>query len=261
MILIAKLNLNNITKTFGKGEDSLNALENLNLTIEDQELCCIIGPSGCGKSTLLRIIGGFIGATEGKAEIGGVEIKGPDIDRGIVFQEYALFPWKNVIQNVEFGLKMKNVPKTERRSIALRYLKMVELEEFEKTATYNLSGGMKQRVAIARALANDPLVLSMDEPFGALDALTREAMEIELIKIWQKTNKTIVFITHDVEEAVFLASKLVVMTARPGKVNQIFDLSFSKNFKGDLKEARKLKTQKEFIDIRTHALSLIWGES
>ena len=235
-------------------------MDNLNLTIEDQEFCCIIGPSGCGKSTLLRIIGGFMETTEGRAEIEGEPILGPDIDRGIVFQEYALFPWKNVIQNVEFGLKMKNVPKKERRSIAMQHLKMVGLEEFSNSATYNLSGGMKQRVAIARALANDPLVLSMDEPFGALDALTREAMEIELIKIWKQTHKTIVFITHDVEEAVFLASKLVVLTARPGKVNQIFDLSFSKNFEGDLKESRKIKTQKDFIDTRTHALNLIWGE-
>lgn len=237
----------------------VTALDNLNLDINDKELCCIIGPSGCGKTTLLRIIGGFDHATEGNIYLDDQAIKEPDIDRGIVFQEYALFPWKNVIQNVEFGLKMRGMPKVERREKAQKYLEMVGLGDFINYATYNLSGGMQQRVAIARALANDPEVLLMDEPFGALDALTREAMEIELIRIWKQTEKTIVFITHDVEEAVFLSTKLVILTPRPGKVQEVMDISFSKGFSGDLEEAREMRTYQDFINVRTRALKMIWG--
>ncbi|MGD2127339.1 MAG: ATP-binding cassette domain-containing protein, partial [Desulfobacteraceae bacterium] len=181
---------------------------------------------------------------------------------GVVFQEYALFPWKSVMGNAEFGLQMKGIAKRDRRQRVEEYLQMVGLSEFSDAATYNLSGGMQQRVAIVRALANDPEVLLMDEPFGALDALTREEMEIELLKIWKKTKKTILFITHDVEEAVFLSSRLVILTARPGKVKENIELSFAKDFpiRGDLKEARTLKTDPAFIDVRTKALKSIWGE-
>jgi ABC-type taurine transport system ATPase subunit len=230
--------------------------------VRDQGVCCIIGPSGCGKTTLIRIIGGFLEATSGTVKLDGVEIRGPGADRGVVFQEYALFPWMTVMENAEFGLRMKGVPKADRRERVMEYLEMVGLAEFSGAATYNLSGGMQQRVAIVRALVNDPEILLMDEPFGALDALTREEMEIELIKIWKKTNKTIVFITHDVEEAAFLSTQLVILSPRPGKIKEILDLSFAKNFPitGGLKEARFLKTNQEFIDIRTSALRSIWGE-
>ncbi|MBC8419766.1 MAG: ABC transporter ATP-binding protein, partial [Desulfobacterales bacterium] len=224
--------------------------------------CCVIGPSGCGKTTLLRIIGGFYEATSGSVTLDGKEIREPGADRGVVFQEYALFPWKSVMGNAQFGLQMKGVSKADRRQRVEEYLQMVGLSEFSDAATYNLSGGMQQRVAIVRALANDPEVLLMDEPFGALDALTREEMEIELLKIWKKTKKTILFITHDVEEAVFLSSRLVILTARPGKVKENIELSFAKDFPitGDLKEARTLKTDPAFIDVRTNALKSIWGE-
>ena len=222
----------------------------------------MIGPSGCGKTTLLRIIGGFHEATSGSVTLDGKEIRGPGSDRGVVFQEYALFPWKSVMGNAEFGLQMKGIAKRDRRQRVEEYLQMVGLSEFSDAATYNLSGGMQQRVAIVRALANDPEVLLMDEPFGALDALTREEMEIELLKVWKKTKKTILFITHDVEEAVFLSSRLVILTARPGRVKENIELSFAKDFPitGDLKDARILKTEPAFIDVRTNALKSIWGE-
>ncbi len=222
----------------------------------------MIGPSGCGKTTLLRIIGGFYEATSGSVTLDGKEIRDPGADRGVVFQEYALFPWKSVMGNAEFGLRMKGIAKRDRRQRVEEYLQMVGLSEFSDAATYNLSGGMQQRVAIVRALANDPEVLLMDEPFGALDALTREEMEIELLKIWKKTKKTILFITHDVEEAVFLSSRLVILSARPGKVKENIELSFAKDFPitGDLKEARTLKTDPAFIEVRTNALKSIWGE-
>jgi NitT/TauT family transport system ATP-binding protein len=222
----------------------------------------VIGPSGCGKTTLLRIIGGFHDATSGSVTLDGKEIRDPGADRGVVFQEYALFPWKTVMGNAAFGLQMKGVPKEDRRKRVEEYLQMVGLSEFSDAATYNLSGGMQQRVAIVRALANDPEVLLMDEPFGALDSLTREEMEIELLKVWKKTKKTILFITHDVEEAVFLSSRLVILTARPGKVKENIELSFARDFPitGGLKEARLLKTEPAFIEVRTNALKSIWGE-
>ena len=222
----------------------------------------MIGPSGCGKTTLLRIIGGFYDATSGSVTLDGKEIRDPGADRGVVFQEYALFPWKSVMGNAEFGLQMKGIAKEDRRKRVEEYLQMVGLSEFSDAATYNLSGGMQQRVAIVRALANDPEVLLMDEPFGALDALTREEMEIELLKIWKKTKKTILFITHDVEEAVFLSSRLVILTGRPGKVKENIELSFARDFPitGGLKEARALKTEPAFIEVRTNALKSIWGE-
>lgn len=259
---MGQLELQGIHKNFGSGPSAVTALKGIDLVVKDRALCCIIGPSGCGKTTLIRIIGGFLEATSGTIKLNDLEIRGPGADRGVVFQGYALFPWMTVMGNAEFGLRMKGVPKAERRERVIEYLEMVGLSEFSSAATYNLSGGMQQRVAIVRALVNDPEVLLMDEPFGALDALTREEMEIELIKIWKKTNKTIIFITHDVEEAAFLATQLVILSPRPGRIKEIHDLSFSKNFPiaDGLKEARSLKTSEEFIDIRTRALRSIWGE-
>lgn len=249
--------------TFGAGTvNAFTALKDVNLSIKDKDFCCIIGPSGCGKTTLLRLIGGFVKKTSGSILLNGHEIQEPGADRGIVFQEYALFPWMNVIENVQFGLRMKGVPKAERRKIASQALDMVGLTNFGDAATYTLSGGMQQRVAIIRALVNDPAVLLMDEPLGALDALTREELEVELIKIWKRTNKTIIFITHDVEEAIFLASRLVIMTKSPGKMKEVYELNFSKEFgmNDGVETARELKTSDAFIDIRTKALKSIWGE-
>jgi taurine transport system ATP-binding protein len=249
--------------TFGEGTaNAFTALNDVNLSIKDKDFCCIIGPSGCGKTTLLRLIGGFLKKTTGSILLNGEEIKEPGADRGIVFQEYALFPWMNVIENVQFGLRMKGMPKAQRRKIATEALDMVGLTKFQDAATYNLSGGMQQRVAIIRALVNDPAVLLMDEPLGALDALTREELEVELIKIWKRTHKTIIFITHDVEEAIFMASRLVIMTKTPGKVKEVYELDFSKEFGMNygLEAAREIKTSDAFIDIRTKALKSIWGE-
>jgi NitT/TauT family transport system ATP-binding protein len=182
---------------------------------------CLLGPSGCGKSTLLNIVAGFVRPTEGRVSLDGAEVKGPGRDRGVVFQEHALFPWFRVGQNVEFGLKMAGVPRRERAVIADRYLDLVGLHPFRQAFPKELSGGMKQRVAIARALANDPKILLMDEPFGALDAQTRRLMQDELTKIWAATGKTILFVTHAIEESLLLADRVAVMSPRPGRIKAL----------------------------------------
>jgi NitT/TauT family transport system ATP-binding protein len=199
------------------------ALQDLSLNIEKGEFFALLGPSGCGKSTLLHIIGGLNSAT-GSILINGKPVKGPGMNRGIVFQEYALFPWLTVVENVAFGLKMKGVPKKERLQTAREYLALVGLSGFEERYPDQLSGGMKQRTAIARSLAYDPEVLLMDEPFAALDAQTREILQGELLKIWEKTKKTIIFVTHSIEEAVYLAQRVAVITARPGRIKKIVDI-------------------------------------
>lgn len=199
------------------------ALQDLSISIGKGEFFALLGPSGCGKSTLLHIIGGLNKAS-GTILINGEPVKGPGLNRGIVFQEYALFPWLTVIENVAFGLKMKGVPKRARLQTAREHLAMVGLSGFEEHYPEQLSGGMKQRTAIARALAFDPEVLLMDEPFAALDAQTREILQGELLKIWEKTKKTIIFVTHSIEEAVYLAQRVAVITARPGRIKKIVDI-------------------------------------
>jgi NitT/TauT family transport system ATP-binding protein len=194
------------------------ALKDVNLTISQNEFVSIVGPSGCGKSTLLYIIGGFIGLSSGAISIDGKTIDKPGRDRGVVFQHFALFPWKTVLGNVEYGLVEQGMPKAERRELAQRYIDMVKLTGFENTYPNRLSGGMQQRVALARTLVCQPDILLMDEPFGALDAQTREIMQEELLEIWRKHKMTVLFITHDVREAVVLAERVVVMTARPGRI-------------------------------------------
>lgn len=256
---IATLEMKKVNKVFGKGPVAFTALKDIEFEIPDKEFCCVIGPSGCGKTTLLRIIGGFYEATSGNVVVGGDTVTKPGSDRGVVFQDYALFPWLDVIGNAAFGLKMQGVPKREREATADKYLKMAGLMDFRNTATFNLSGGMRQRVAIVRALVNDPEILLMDEPFGALDALTREDMELQLMKIWKQTQKTVVFITHDIEEAILLSTRLVILKAKPGEVKEIIDLPFSREFplEGDLQMARELKTQPEFIEMRQRAVKAI----
>jgi NitT/TauT family transport system ATP-binding protein len=199
------------------------ALQDLSLSIKKGEFFALLGPSGCGKSTLLHIIGGLNDA-KGTILINGKPVKGPGMNRGIVFQEYALFPWLTIIENVAFGLKMKGVAKKERLQTAREYLALVGLSGFEERYPDQLSGGMKQRTAIARSLAYDPEVLLMDEPFAALDAQTREILQGELLKIWEKTKKTIIFVTHSIEEAVYLAQRVAVITARPGRIKGIVDI-------------------------------------
>jgi NitT/TauT family transport system ATP-binding protein len=187
--------------------------------IEPSEFLCLVGPSGCGKSTLLNIIAGFISPTSGEVRIDGRVVTGQGLDRGVVFQDFAqLFPWRTALRNVAFGLEMKGVPKHEREEIALEQLRLVKLEKFARVYPHHLSGGMQQRVAIARALAYNPAVLLMDEPFAALDALTRDDMQRLLSDVWWKTHKTVVYVTHNVAEAVFLADRVLVMTPHPGRV-------------------------------------------
>jgi NitT/TauT family transport system ATP-binding protein len=190
-----------------------------NFSIEASEFLCIVGPSGCGKSTLLNIIAGFLTPTHGEIRIGGKAVTGHGMDRGVVFQDFAqLFPWRTALGNVSFGLEMKGMAKEEREQVALRQLQLVKLEKFAKAYPHHLSGGMQQRVAIARALAYNPSVLLMDEPFAALDALTRDEMQRLLADVWRETRKTVIYVTHNVAEAVYLADRVVVMTPHPGTV-------------------------------------------
>jgi NitT/TauT family transport system ATP-binding protein len=198
----------------------VTAIENVNLSIDDGQFVCFVGPSGCGKSTLLNILAGLDMPTEGEVVLNGRLVKDTGPDRIMVFQENALFPWLNVIENVEFGLRMAGVEKRKRNEIAMHYLDMMQLTKFAEAFTYQLSGGMKQRVAIARALVMDPEVLLMDEPFAGLDSQTRDLLLVELQLIWAKTRKTIVFVTHNIIESVCLGDKVVVFTSRPGKVKK-----------------------------------------
>ena len=201
---MSQLSIEHLRKVFSEGEDDeVVALEDINLKIKDEEFICLVGPSGCGKTTLLRIIAGLDMPTSGVALLSGNEILGPDTERGMVFQEYSLFPWLSVIDNIAFGLEMKGVTKKERLEISEKYIELVGLEQFSDAFPHELSGGMRQRVAIARALANDPKVLLMDEPFGALDAQTRNMMQRELLEIWRRAKKTVIFVTHSVDGQYF----------------------------------------------------------
>ncbi len=211
-----KLEIRDVTKTFKTEEGELMALDSFNVVVKPCEFLCIIGPSGCGKSTLLRLIAGLDEPSSGTIILDGKELKGPSPDRGMVFQEYSLFPWRTVLKNVTFGLELQKMAKQERYRIAKEYIELVGLKGFENSYPYELSGGMKQRVAIARAIAPEPSILLMDEPFGSVDAQTRNALQEELLEIWQRTRKTILFVTHSVDEAVYLADRVAVMTARPG---------------------------------------------
>ncbi len=214
----------NVGKQFDGRAGLVTALDNINLTIEEGEFVCLLGPSGCGKSTLLNMLAGFDAPTTGRLTLDGVDVRDPSIERVMMFQEAALFPWMNVRNNVAFGLKSLKKPRAERDATVERFLKMVHLWQFQNAQPHELSGGMKQRVALARSLAVDPKVLLMDEPFAALDAQTRDLLHIELHNIWRETRKTVVFVTHNVREAVALASRIVVFTARPGRIKQVFSL-------------------------------------
>jgi NitT/TauT family transport system ATP-binding protein/sulfonate transport system ATP-binding protein len=222
------LDIRGVTKRFVMGDDEIEALARIDLAIGKGEFVCLIGASGCGKSTLLRIIAGFEEPTAGEILVHDKAITGPGSDRGMVFQEYALFPWMTVRENIAFGPRQRGLDKKGIDAIADEYLKMVGLERFEDRFPSQLSGGMKQRVAIARVLANDADILLMDEPFGALDALTREQMQRELLEIWERTRVTVVFVTHSVEEAVLLADRVVVMTAGPGRIEADVPIDLSR---------------------------------
>ncbi|MDD4159655.1 MAG: ABC transporter ATP-binding protein [Synergistaceae bacterium] len=210
-----------------KGE-KVSALDGINMDIYDKEFICLLGPSGCGKSTLLRILAGLETATEGYVFYNGEPISAPSRDRGMVFQEYSLLPWRTIAENIALGPEFKGISRTERKKIALDYLSRVGLEKFADAKPHELSGGMRQRAAIARALANNPEVLLMDEPFGALDAHTRVLLQIELLKIWEQNKKTVVFVTHSVDEAIFLADRVIVMTSHPGRVLKSINVEFAR---------------------------------
>ncbi|MBE8182789.1 MAG: ATP-binding cassette domain-containing protein [Candidatus Portiera sp.] len=286
--LVAK-KVNFIYHSKGK-EDDVQALQDINLEIEDKSFVVAIGASGCGKTTLLNLFAGFLHPTTGKifyssskknkkpekpitgpgsdrgvvfqrpmSSSGSQQITGPGSDRGVVFQRHALLPWLNVIDNVSFGLKLQNVPLKEREEVSMDNLKLVGLEDFVKSKIYQLSGGMQQRVGIARALTSNPSTLLMDEPLGALDALTRENTQELILDIWQKTSKKVFFITHSVEEAIFMATDLIVMSPRPGRITHRFKLGFcSKYLK--IRDARKIKSLPEFIKIREQILEIIYAD-
>jgi NitT/TauT family transport system ATP-binding protein len=214
------LEVSDLRKSYTKSDATLQILDVARFAVQEGEFVTVIGPSGCGKSTFLHIMGGFIPADAGSIRVYGTEVSGPGPDRGMMFQEFALFPWKTVAGNVAWGLEAQDFPKDKREQIVDRYLDLTGLAEFRSHYPAELSGGMKQRVALARVLAFDPKVLLMDEPFGALDAQTRETMQEEVTRLWERTKKTIVFVTHDIEEAVYLGDRVVVLTARPGRIKQ-----------------------------------------
>jgi NitT/TauT family transport system ATP-binding protein len=229
-----KINLQSVTKTFTRrGGDPVTALDDVSLDVRSGEFVVVVGPSGCGKSTLLDLLGGLTRPTSGEIVVDGRTVSGPGLDRGLVFQQYALFPWRTARANVEFGLEVKRLPRRERRDRAAAALDLVGLTAFADRYPHELSGGMKQRVAIARSLAYEPEVLLMDEPYAALDAQTRESLQDELLAIWRRTGTTIVFITHSIDEAVYLGERVAVMTSRPGRIKAIVDVKLPEAAHGD----------------------------
>jgi taurine transport system ATP-binding protein len=256
-----RLKIDNVNLTYPglRSNEAVVALKGVDLTIESGEFVVALGASGCGKTTLLNLLAGFMSPTEGEITLGGKRVQGPGADRGVVFQKHALLPWLNVIENTAFGLKLQHVPKAERRERATRNLALVGLQDFHNHMIYHLSGGMQQRVGVARALTCDPAMLLMDEPMAALDALTRESIQELLLKVWEHTHKMFFFITHSVEEALFLGSRLIVMSPRPGRITHTYDLDFNKRF---LREgnARAIKSSPDFIQMRETILSIIYGD-
>jgi len=239
-----------------KNGSSVQALKDVSLDIEAGQIITVLGPSGCGKTTLLNIVAGFLAPTEGKVVLNGKTVQGPGAERGMVFQQGALFEWMDVRANVAFGPRMKGTPKAEQDEKVKRLLEIVGLADFEDKAVYELSGGMQQRVALARCLANDPDVILMDEPLGALDALTREKMQGLVLKLWKETGKTILLITHSVEEAVLLGERLLVLAPRPGRIHKEYKLPFAEM--GVNMDLREVKKSEGYSETRDEILSIIW---
>lgn len=254
-LIAPKLCIENVSKVFQEKTGHVTALENTNFCVKDSEFVTILGPSGCGKSTILRIIAGLEEPSSGRVLLDDREIREPGRDRGMVFQSYTLFPWLNVEENIAFGLNVAGRSKSEQQDAVRYYIEKIGLKGFEKAFPRKLSGGMKQRVAIARALANDPEVLLMDEPFGALDAQTRSVMQELLLSVWDESHKTILFVTHDVEEAVFIGDTIYVMTARPGRIKARIDVNLPPQRTYDL------KLSDEFLRIKREVLELIREEA
>ncbi|CCD90149.1 Putative ABC transporter (ATP binding protein) [Bradyrhizobium sp. ORS 285] len=249
--------IDQVTRTFParQGHAPTRALEPVELTIGNNDFVTILGPSGCGKSTLLRIVAGLDHPTSGKVLLDGREVKGPGADRGMVFQSYTLFPWLTVRENIAFGLRERGVPEDKRNAVADRFIQQIGLKGFENHWPKQLSGGMQQRCAIVRALANDPKILLLDEPFGALDNQTRVLMQEMLLGIWERDQKTVLFVTHDIEEAIFLGSRVLVMSARPGRIKA--------DIKIDLPHPRsyKIKTSPEFVALKERLVEEIRAEA
>ena len=236
--------------------DFVQALQNVSINLKAGELMSVLGPSGCGKTTLLNIVAGFLSPTEGQVRLHEDPVTGPGPDRGMVFQQGALFEWMNVRKHVSFGPAMKGMPRAEANAIVDHLLDTVGLGEFKEKAVYELSGGMQQRVALARCLANDPDVILMDEPLGALDALTREKMQGLVLKLWKETGKTIILITHSVEEALLLGERLLVMAPRPGRIHKEYRLPFADM--GVNADLREVKHAENYADTREEILTMIW---
>ena len=250
-----KLHIHNVSKTYRSDGQEVLAIDEIDLKIKNKEFATILGPSGCGKSTLLRIVAGLIQPTRGIVRLDGNVITRPGQDRGMVFQSYTLFPWLTVRENIQFGLEISGIPKAQQEQIAQEFIEKVGLKGFEKTYPKGLSGGMKQRVAIARALANNPAILLLDEPFGALDAQTRALMQELLTQVWEELHQTILFVTHDVEEAIFLSDRVFVMTARPGKIKAEIDIPLGRP------RSYEIKATEAFLNLKKQALVLIREEA
>lgn len=253
-----KLQVCNLSKSFTKNKSKIGntassnhqqllVLDRINLDIYPREFVCIVGASGCGKSTLLNIVAGLLPASSGKVAIDGIELLGPGADRGMVFQNYTLFPWLSVADNIGFGLDLKKTPKARRKEIVSYYLEIIGLTQFANAYPKQLSGGMKQRVAIARALANEPELLLLDEPFGALDAQTKEQMQEFLLDLWEKTHITVLMITHDVEEAIFLSQRIYIMSAHPGRIQEEIEIDLPAQRDLDLKLTERFINHKRRV--------------
>ncbi len=259
---MSKLDLQKVTVIYPpptKDSDEVHALQDIDLSIEGNDFVVALGASGCGKTTLLNVMAGFIQPSQGQVMLDSKPIEGPGADRGVVFQQHALLPWLNVMDNTSFGLKLQKKGSQKRQAVASKYLKLVGLDEFLSHFPYQLSGGMRQRVGLARALTSDPAMLLMDEPLGALDALTREVMQELVLDIWNETNKMIFFITHSVDEAIFMATRLIVMSPRPGRIIKSYTLDFNRRFLEN-RDARRIKALAEFIDTRQEVLDIIHSD-
>lgn len=250
-----ELAVQDLAKRYVINKKSMAAVKNINLKVMNNEFLVIVGPSGCGKSTLLRMIAGLEEHDSGSITLDNNEVTGPSVNRGMVFQTYSLFPWLTVEENIQFGLKNKGLPLSKRKIISSGYIEKIGLKGFERHYPRQLSGGMRQRVAIARALANDPEILLLDEPFGALDSQTRLIMQELLLQIWEETRKTIIFVTHDIEEAVYLGSRVIVMSSKPGTIKKDITINI------EHPRSYKIKTQQKFIQYKEKLTDLIREET